>query len=78
MLLSMNAVCGNVAGRALALAQEDALARELLFARLARVEPARRTSSLGAGGKSMHVLHLRHHRDLIGAVWQIHALFGSR
>ena len=73
MLLSMNAVCGDVARGALALAHEHPLASQLLLRRLARIEPAQGVE-LGRRREVDDVLHLRHHRDLVDAVGQVDAL----
>jgi len=58
---------------AAALAEEDALARELLLGRLCGFKTAKRIE-LRRRRKIDHVLHLRHHRDLIGTVRQVHTL----
>jgi hypothetical protein len=63
----------DVADRALTLAHEHFLARQLFLGRQGRIKPAQWVE-LGGWRKVDHVLHLRHHRQLIGSVGQMDAL----
>ena len=77
MLLSINDVCGTWHSRAASLAQKDPLAGKLLLGGLARIEPAGRIQLRGRR-EIDDVLHLRHHRDLVGAIGEDEPLCASR
>lgn len=65
---------GSVAGGALALTKKDALAQEFLLGSLA-VEPACNIQ-FGCWREIDDVLHLCHHRNLIGPVWKVRPFSG--
>ena len=66
----------RMADPTLPLPEEDLLAQVLLLRRLGEVQrPERR--QLRGGGEVEHVLHLRHHGHLAGAVGEVDAFFGG-